>query len=169
MVHIPRHLAVLEESLQGVENGQVDLMQYATTFSPVHEHLTQTLEMTTVQPEIQEQYNSFVQRAQQIGEIIVNGIRAFNKQQQQAEEEAAAAAAEQGQPQEQQGGGNPAEAQDARMKMQMQAEIHQEKLRQMREIGQQKIVLETQKAMSQIAAKDAEAKARIDRIKAMGQ
>lgn len=168
MVHIPRHLAVLEESLQGVENGQVDLMQYATTFSPVHEHLTQTLEMTTVQPEIQEQYNSFVQRAQQIGEIIVNGIRAFNKQQQQAEEEAAAAA-EQGQPQDQQGGVNTAEAQDARMKMQMQAEIHQEKLRQMREIGQQKIVLETQKAMSQIAAKDAEAKARIDRIKAMGQ
>lgn len=167
MVHIPRHLAVLEESLQGVENGQVDLMQYATTFSPVHEHLTQTLEMTTVQPEIQEQYNSFVQRAQQIGEIIVNGIRAFNKQQQQAEEEAAAAA-EQGQPQEQQGG-NPTETQEARMKMQMQAEIHQEKLRQMREIGQQKIVLETQKAMSQIAAKDAEAKARIDRIKAMGQ
>lgn len=82
--------------------------------------------MTTVQPEIQAQYNSFVQRAQQIGEIIVNGIRAFNKQQQQAEQEAAAAA-EQGQPQEQQGGGNPAEAQDARMKMQMQAEIHQEK------------------------------------------
>jgi hypothetical protein len=39
----------------------------------------------------------------------------------------------------------------------------------MREIGQQKIVLETQKAMSQIAAKDAEARARVDRIKAMGQ
>lgn len=168
MVHIPRHLAVLEESLQGVENGQVDLMQYATTYSPVHEHLTQTLEMTTVQPEIQEQYNSFVQRAQQIGEIIVNGIRAFNKQQQQAEEEAAAAAQE-GEQQGQQQAGGQAESMEARMKMQMQAEIHQEKLRQMREIGQQKIVLETQKAMSQIAAKDAEAKARIDRIRAMGQ
>ena len=167
MVHIPRHLAVLEESLQGVETGEVDLMQYATTFSPVHEHLTQTLEMTTVQPEIQEEYNSFLQRAQQIGEIIVNGIRAYNKQQQKAEEEAAAAA-EQGQPQEQ-GGGNPAQTMEARMKVQMQAEIHQEKLRQMREIGQQKIVLETQKAMSQIAAKDAEARARVDRIKAMGQ
>jgi hypothetical protein len=166
MVHIPRHLAVLEESLQGVETGEVDLMQYATTFSPVHEHLTQTLEMTTVQPEIQEEYNSFLQRAQQIGEIIVNGIRAYNKQQQKAEEEAAAAA-EQGQPQEQ--GGNPAETMESRMKIQMQAEIHQEKLRQMREIGQQKIVLETQKAMSQIAAKDAEARARVDRIKAMGQ
>ena len=160
-------MAVLEESLQGVETGEVDLMQYATTFSPVHEHLTQTLEMTTVQPEIQEEYNSFLQRAQQIGEIIVNGIRAYNKQQQKAEEEAAAAA-EQGQPQEQ-GGGNPAQTMEARMKVQMQAELHQEKLRQMREIGQQKIVLETQKAMSQIAAKDAEARARVDRIKAMGQ
>lgn len=167
MVHIPRHLAILEESLQGVENGQVDLMQYATTFSPVHEHLTQTLEMTTVQPEVQEQYNSFLQRTQQIGEIIVNGIRAYNKQQQKAEEEAAAAQ-EQGQPQDQQAGANQGAAQEERMKMQMQAEIHQEKLRQMREIGQQKIVLETQKAMSQIAAKDAEVKAKLDRIKAMG-
>ena len=167
MVHIPRHLAILEESLQGVENGQVDLMQYATTFSPVHEHVTQTLEMTTVQPEIQEQYNSFLQRTQQIGEIIVNGIRAYNKQQQKAEEEAAAAQ-EQGQPQDQQAGANQGAAQEERMKMQMQAEIHQEKLRQMREIGQQKIVLETQKAMSQIAAKDAEVKAKLDRIKAMG-
>jgi hypothetical protein len=167
MVHIPRHLAILEESLQGVENGQVDLMQYATTFSPVHEHLTQTLEMTTVQPEIQEQYNSFLQRTQQIGEIIVNGIRAYNKQQQKAEEEAAAAQ-EQGQPQDQQAGAIQSASQEERMKMQMQAEIHQEKLRQMREIGQQKIVLETQKAMSQIAAKDAEVKAKLDRIKAMG-
>ena len=167
MVHIPRHLAILEESLQGVENGQVDLMQYATTFSPVHEHLIQTLEMTTVQPEIQEQYNSFLQRTQQIGEIIVNGIRAYNKQQQKAEEEAAAAQ-EQGQPQDQQAGAIQSASQEERMKMQMQAEIHQEKLRQMREIGQQKIVLETQKAMSQIAAKDAEVKAKLDRIKAMG-
>jgi hypothetical protein len=47
--------------------------------------------------------------------------------------------------------------------MQMQAEIHQEKLRQMRELGQQKIVLETQKAMSQIAAKNAEVQAALQR------
>jgi hypothetical protein len=168
MVHIPRHLAVLEESLAGVENGEVDLMQYATTFSPVHEHLTLTLEMTTVQPEIQEEYNSYVQRAQQIGEIIVNGIRAYNKQQQKLQEEAAAAEQE-GQAQAQAGNPNDVSAMEARMKLQMQAELHQEKLRQMKELGQQKIVLETQKAMSQIATKDAEAKARIDRIRAMGQ
>lgn len=173
MVHIPRHLAVLEEGLQGVENGEVDLMEYAVSRSPVHEHLIQTLEMTTVQPEIQEEYNSFVQRAQQIGEIIVNGIRAYNKEQQKAEEEAAAAAAE-GQTQDGQvPQGNAAvdqlKAQEARMKLQMQAELHQEKVRQMREMGQQKIVLETQKAMSQIAVKDAEARARVDRIKALGK
>jgi hypothetical protein len=143
-------------------------MEYAVSRSPLHEHLIQTLQITTVQPEIQEEYNSYVQRAQQIGEIIVNGIRAYNKQQQQAEEEAAQQAA-QGQPQ---GQGEPAtdpvKAQEARMKLQMQAEIHQEKLRQMKELGQQKIVLETQKAMSQIAAKDAETQARIERARALG-
>jgi hypothetical protein len=168
IVHIPRHLAALEEGLQGVENGQVDLMEYAVSRSPLHEHLIQTLQITTVQPEIQEEYNSYVQRAQQIGEIIVNGIRAYNKQQQQAEEEAAQQAA-QGQPQGQgEPTTDPVKAQEARMKLQMQAEIHQEKLRQMKELGQQKIVLETQKAMSQIAAKDAETQARIERARALG-
>lgn len=163
MVHIPRHLAILEEGLQGVESGEVDLIEYSTSRYPVHQHVVQTLQITTVQPEIQDQLNSFIQRSQQIGEIIVNGIRAYNKQQQQMAEEQAAAEAEGQQAPQGQAPEGDVKTQEARQRMQMQAEIHQEKLRQMRELGQQKIVLETQKAMSQIAAKNAEVQAALQR------
>ena len=168
MVHIPRHLAKFEQNLQGVENGSIDLIQFATTHSALHEHLIKTIEMTTVQEEQQQEFNSFVQKAQQIGEIIVNGMRAYNKQQKAAEDAAAQEGANPSEGAGQPAAINSAKAQEDRMKLQMQTEIHQEKLRQIKEIGQQKIVLETQKAMSQIATKDAEARARIDRVKALG-
>ncbi len=168
MVHIPRHLAVFEQNLQGVDNGEIDLIQFATSHSALHEHLVKTIEMTTVQEEQQEEYNSYVQKAQQIGEIIVNGMRAYNKQKQKEAEDAAAQEGGNAQaPQQGQGEAQSLKEQEARFKIQMQTELHQEKLRQIREIGQQKIVLETQKAMSQIVSKDAEAQARIDRLKSL--
>ena len=171
MVHIPRHIDIIEENLQGVEEGQVDLVEFAIKFAPIHEHLVNTIEMTTVPEELEAQYSSYVQRVQQIGEIIVNGLRKHNKEQQKLQEEQAAAGAQGGDPQAQEGQEMAYNAKlkemETRQKMQMQAELHQEKLRQLKEMGQQKIVLEAQKAMSNIALKDAEINAKLARIKSL--
>jgi hypothetical protein len=120
----------------------------------------------TVQPEL----NSYHQRVQQIGEIVVNGLKMINK------------AAREGNAPEQGGEGQEmSEEQKAQQKLQQELEgnemkhkqklqhefqSHQLKLQMIKEAGQQKMIMQAQDAMGKIATKDAEVAQRMARLRA---
>lgn len=162
LVHLRTHLPKLEEGLQEVEEGILPLDEWALENQLLHQHITMTLEITTVPEELQPELNSYIQRAQQLGEVVVNGIRQANKR---MREEGAAMQDENGQ------GPSPEQLKqlEHQQKMQQQAEIHNEKLRQMRELGQQKMVLEAQKNMTDIALKHRDAEEAMARARALNQ
>jgi hypothetical protein len=161
MVHLQVHLERLESGLTGVEDGQVDMAEYAMENIQLWKHATNTIEVTTVHESMMSDLNGLRQRFQQIGEIITNGMR-----------EAQAKARKQEEEQGQQGEGPNEEQQKMQMeqaehqqKMQQDAEMHLQKLKMMADQNQAKIALEQQKAMSQIAMKDAETAAKINQAK----
>ena len=169
MVHIPIHLEALEMEFQEVEQGQLDLMEWTMEYRLLYEHTVATIEMTTVYETLQPTLNSYNQRLQRLSEMIINGMRMIEKAQRNGEfveeQEEGAAEPEQG-------------SQDAELKREMQEKdaLHQQKMRhiyeegklrlqQAKESGQQKQVLESQKAMAQMVTRNAEAQAKIQQAK----
>jgi hypothetical protein len=168
MVHLAHHLEVLESGLQGVDEGQVDLMEWTMEHNMLYQHIIATLEVTTVHKVVQPELNAFQQRTQQIGEIIVNGLKMVNKAKRDGE-------------MQQDKEGQELSEQDARqskvqMEMQENDAKHQQKLKQdwqghmmrlemIKQAGQQKQVLASQDAMSKIVSKDAESQRAIQQAK----
>jgi len=179
MVHIPIHLEEIEEGIQGVNEGQLDLGKWTTEHVQVYRHLVATLEMTTVLKMVQPELNSFQQRAQQIGELIENGMRHLAKV--QRDEDAAAQQAEAQAAEAQPADPNAVAAEDPKtrehnMKLQQKNAEFQMKMQQdvakasaqlalMKQAGQQKMVIASQEAMSRIVSRDAEVQAKLQRMK----
>jgi hypothetical protein len=153
LAHAERHLAELESGMEGVETGEIGFDEWTMRNQMVHQHLVKTLEMAVVPEQLQPQLNAIQQRAQQVGEIIVNGMRELERKRREGIEQGQPGEGQEGEPQQ------PSEAELKAAKFQQDmaqaAELHSEKLRQLREMGEQKIVLETQKALAAIGAKEA--------------
>lgn len=173
MVHIPVHVDELESGLKGVDEGQVDIMQYTMSNETLYRHIVATLEMTTVHETVQAELNQYRQRVQQIGEIIMNGLKMINKANREGREQTAAP--QQGQEQEmteaqknQQKLQMELQANDIKHKQRLQQEFqnHSLRLQMLKETGEQKMVMQAQNAMSKIASKDAEVQQRLSRLKA---
>ena len=170
MVHLPVHIEELEAGLKGVDEGMIDIMQWTMEHQMLYRHCVATLEMTTVHETVQPELNSYHQRVQQIGEIVVNGLKMINK------------AAREGNAPEQGGEGQEmSEEQKAQQKLQQELEgnemkhkqklqhefqSHQLKLQMIKEAGQQKMIMQAQDAMGKIATKDAEVAQRMARLRA---
>jgi len=169
MVHLPVHIEELEAGLQGVDEGQIDIMTWTMEHQMLYRHCIATLEMTTVHESVQPELNSYNQRVQQIGEIVVNGLRMINKAQRE------------GEAQPQQEGQQLTEEQKAQQKLQQELEgnemkhkqrmqhefqNHMLRLQMLKESGQQKMVMQAQQAMGKIASKDAEVQQRMARLRA---
>jgi hypothetical protein len=164
LVHLSYHLDRGEEDLQEVKEGRIPLDEWAMENAQVHKHIMETVQVATVPQELEAELNSMVQRAQQFGAIVVNGIRMANKKAQDAQ----AAAEEQQQAQDAEGlpqeekdriafeNSERRKQMDHQAKLQRDAEMHQLKLQQSKQLGDQKIVLEIQKAMAKIAEHDPE-------------
>ncbi len=169
MTHLRVHLEEIMNSMNGLETGEVDFMQWTMEYQMLYRHIVATLEMTTVHEVIQEELNKYNQMAQQVGEAINNGLRMIQKAQAKGELP--------GQEQQQAEGGEQANPEaEAKMKekqtetqmklkekellfqQQMQQEMakHIARLRMIDEVGKQKQALATQQAMSAMIAKDAE-------------
>jgi len=171
MVHLPVHIEELESGLQGVDEGLIDMMEWTMENNMLYRHCVATLEMTTVHETVQPELNQYHQRIQQIGEIVMNGLKMINK---------AVREGEMDNPEGQQEGEDPAaEAENKKLQREMQeADVkHKQKLQQeyanhalrlkmIKEAGQQKQILKSQEAMGRIAMKDAEVRARMARLKA---
>lgn len=168
MVHLGHHMEIIEAGLQGVDEGQVDMMEWTMEHNMLYQHIVATLEVTTVHESVQSDLNAFQQRAQQVGEIVVNGLKMINK------------AKREGQQQQEQEGQelNEEDVRQSKVQMEMQENEarHQQKMQQdwkghmmrlemIKQAGQQKQVMASQDAMSKIVSKDAEAQRKIQQAK----
>lgn len=176
MVHLSAHIPPLEQSLEGVETGEVDLIQWTMDHQMLYKHCVDTLAITTVHESIQPELNKHQELVQQIGEIVVNGMKAMQKKVRDGEMEASQGA------QGAQGGMSPedtalqAKEKEMQSKLQEKDMLHKQKLQQMmeahmmklqmiKETGAQSQVQAAQKAMSSIITRDAETQAKMTRLK----
>jgi hypothetical protein len=172
MVHIPIHLQELEAGLKGVDEGQIDLVQWTTEHQMLYNHLIATLEITVVHETVQPELNMYKQKTQQIGEIVVNGLKMINKMARNGEFN----------PEAEQQGGQQEIPEDQKLMKKTEQEMkasdmkHQQKMQQemqigllrlenIKQTGQAKMVAEAQRAMSGLVARDAEAMAKLQRAK----
>jgi hypothetical protein len=170
MVHLPVHVEELEKGLKGVDEGQIDLMEWTIEHQMLYQHTVATLEITTVHETVQPELNALHQRTQQIGEIVVNGLKMINK------------AARNGELDQQGGQGEEmSEEQKAQQKLQQELQAnemkHQQKMQHemqlqllkldgIKKAGEQKMVITAQEAMGKIAMKEAEIQQRMNRLRA---
>jgi hypothetical protein len=173
MVHLPVHIEELEAGLKGVDEGLIDIMDYTMKHKTIYEHCVATLEVTTVHETVQPELNQYHQRVQQIGEIVMNGMKMINKQNRE-NAEAGAQAEQEGQAQmtedqlEQQKLQQELQMNDIKHKQKLQQEFqnHTLRLQMIKEAGQQKMVMQAQDAMGKIASRDAEVQQRMNRLRA---
>jgi hypothetical protein len=173
MVHLSAHVEPLQAGLEGVDTGEVDLIEWTTEHQMLYKHCVDTLEMTTVHETIQPELNKYHELVQQIGEIVVNGMKAIQKKVRDGEMEDPQAAQGQMTPEQ-----TALQAKEREMqmklqekdlmhkqKMQQMMEAHMVKLQMIKESGAQAQVQAAQKAMSSIITRDAEAQAKMTRLK----
>ena len=166
MVHLPKHIDELEVGLKEVDEGQVDLMQWTIQHEPLYRHCVATLEITVVHETVQPELNMYRQRVQQIGELVVNGMKMINKAQREGKFD----------PQQAQEGQSP---EDAKLSEEMRAsklkhdqqmqqdwQKHMATLEQIKQTGQQKMIIEAQRAMGKVAERDVEVQERMNRLRA---
>jgi hypothetical protein len=171
MVHLPIHFEELEIGLEGVDQGEVDLMDWTMEHNMLYQHCVATLEVTVVHETVQPELNMLHQRVQQIGEIVVNGLKMINKAAQEDGGETQGQG-EQGDDSEEQKLAKKTQqelqASDMKHKQKMQQEMQLGLLRlsQIKQTGEAKMVAEAQKAMASLVSKDAEANAKLQRAKA---
>jgi len=173
MVHLPIHIRELEAGLQGVDEGQIDLVQWTMEHQMLYNHVVATLEITVVHETVQPELNLYQQKAQQIGEIVVNGLKMINKMAKNGELDPQG----QGQGQGEELTEDQKLAKKTEQEMKMSDMKHQQKMQQemqlgllrlqnIKQSGEAKMVAEAQKAMSGLVTKDAEATAKLQRLKA---
>lgn len=169
MVHLGVHIEELEAGLQGVDEGQVDMMEWTMEHQMLYQHCVATLEITTVHETVQPELNTYHQRVQQIGEIVVNGMKMINKAKRegamQAEGEQAEMTEEQARQSKVQMDLQESEVKH-QQKMQQDMQNHMMRLQMIKEAGEQKQVMQSQAAMGKIVSKDAEIQQRLARLRA---
>lgn len=159
MVHLSIHIPELAQELEAVDEGQLDLMKWTMEHHMLYTHCVATLEMTSVHKNVEPELNGYRQQVQQIGEMVVNGLKMLNKQ---ARKEGKAAAGPEGESDEAIAARKAAgemKIAEAKQGQKLQHIIQEGVLRmQLKgQAAQQEQVLSTQKAMSKIAINDAEA------------
>tara|TARA_R110001606_G_scaffold161517_1_gene305422 strand:- start:393 stop:836 length:444 start_codon:yes stop_codon:yes gene_type:complete len=144
-------------------------MEWTIKHQMLYRHCVATLEITTVHETVQPELNTYQQRIQQIGEIVVNGTKMIKKAQRDGE--AAAEGEEQEATQEDARKSKVAQEMqenDARhqQKMQQDFQTHLQRLSMIKQSGEQEQVMTSQKAMSNIVEKDAANQLRLERMRA---
>jgi hypothetical protein len=158
MVHLSVHVPELTQELEAANEEQIDLMKWTMEHHMLYQHCVATLEMTSVHKQVEAELNGYRQQVQQVGELVVNGLKMLNKQ---AREEGEAAAGPDGESDEamaQRKAENEMKIAEAKQGQKLQ-HIMQEgvlKLQMQKQASQQAQVLAAQSAMSKIAIKDAE-------------
>tara|TARA_B110000483_G_scaffold26306_1_gene31460 strand:- start:560 stop:2902 length:2343 start_codon:yes stop_codon:yes gene_type:complete len=103
IIHLREHLKPMEEAIEGVEKGEMELIDFTNQMELVFNHALQTIQLAVVPEQQNDELSMYEQKLQQIGEYLNNGIREREKmqreqQEQQAQEQAQGAQGEQGDP-----------------------------------------------------------------------
>ena len=173
MVHLQIHVGKLKEYIPLVDEGEMELTDATREMMGLFTHAQQTFEMAVV-PDADDQELDYMKQAlQQIGEYVNNGIRALKKEQADKQQEQdqmieEALSAQQEGAQEEQGGVDPkvvSDIQGKQMKaqndMQIDAAKAAQKMKQDEEAFQQAQVHAREKALVDLAIKDAEGAAKV--------
>lgn len=178
MVHLGVHVDELEVGLKEVDEGSIPLDKWTIEHQQLYRHCTATLEMTTVHETIQPELNAYRQRVQQIGELVVNGMKQLAKMARDGEMA--------GQQNEQGSTEMQLKEQKAQQEMAHREQAHQQKMQitaqeaavnikaelARLEAGSRasdaKITMEAQKAIAKIAATEAELQAKTSMAQQVG-
>lgn len=149
--HLEEHIKKITEVIEGVETGEMDLLEVVEPMIAIHDHASDHLELILGDPTSQAEIDYFSQALQQSGEIIMNGLRALEK----ARREGEVAGGDQGSGQE-----DPEQA-AWQQKMQQQAAEWQLKMQQLMEKHQIDTSIAISEAETKRAIAEAEAAAKI--------
>ena len=158
MVHMREHIPALQQGLQGIDEGQVDLGDWTIENIQLFTHAAKTMEIINVDESLLPEFNQMRQIMQQIGAILENGMRHLNKRRREQEAQGG------------QEGGDP-EAQQQASAAQMDNQIKQAqmisqanaRIQSMQMLSQAKQKIMEQESAAKIAAMDAEIAAKIRR------
>ncbi len=165
MVHLHVHSEALKKDIEGLDTGEVNLVDWVLDRQFLYDHFVDTLETTTVQESQIGQLNQMRQLGQQIGEIMNNGYRHIEKLKRQGVD---VEAMRNGEPQPgQEGQPGQGAAPKAELDARTQERILASKIRINEQDAEAKRAIKMQDAQVDIAIKDAKAAADIkrDRIK----
>lgn len=160
MVHMREHIPALQEGLQGIDEGTVDLGEWTIQNIQLFTHAASTMEIINVDESLLPEFNQMRQIMQQIGAILENGMRHLNKRRKEQEAQGGQEG-EEGDPAAQQ------EASAAQMDNQIkQAQMISQanaKIQSMQMLSQAKQKIMEQESAAKIAAMDAEVASKIRR------
>lgn len=145
-IHFPIHYQEIQKGMMDIEEGRVSLVDATPSLVKIFEHASQHAEFMQGFPE----YPQVKQAIQQAQEYISNGVRAIQKLQREQMEQQQMA------PQEAAPQGNAdldTKLVEARVKLQMAEELHQQKLRFNEELTRQQIALKDAETAADIARK----------------
>jgi hypothetical protein len=176
LVHLSRHVPYLEDELKEVQDGQVDMIEWTMNHVRVYEHAVATLEITTVHESLEPELNQYKQRVQQVGELVVNGLKMINKAKRegmldepQGDQGAAGQQAEMSE-EEKASKKTQRDLQEADMKhkqkLQQMMELQMLRLKQIKQLGEQQMVAEAQKNLHRIALKSSEVEHEMQKARA---
>lgn len=170
MVHLSIHIPELTQELDAANEEQVDIMKWTMEHHMLYTHCVATIEMTSVHKTVQPELNKYRQQVQQVGELVVNGLKMINKQ---TREEGQAAMGPDGESDEamaQRKAANEMKIAEAKQAQKLQHIIQEGVLKMQlnKAAGEQKQVLAAQEAMAKIAAKDADLQTSQQRKRAAG-
>lgn len=148
VTHLIEHTEYLQQVIQGVDEGQIQLMEAVPLLSMVHEHSVEHLQYVENDVASQADAAQYRQVLQQTGEILLNGMRQLEAQQ-QAEAEQAAESGEPGQV-------DP-ETEKHNLELQRKIETHQVNMQILHDKARTEQAIALQRAAGEQAVRDAEA------------
>lgn len=149
--HLEIHIAHMQNRLDALEAGEMDLEEATRMILPVHGHAVQHLEMIQGDPSIELLSSRYRNQLKSFGEILNNGVKHIQKLERERQA-AEAQAAPEGQ-QQQQSQLSPEQV--------MMLQKHRMELKMMEEKMQLQLALELQKQQQKLALEDARAAAKI--------
>jgi len=162
-VHLRVHIPVMDEYVQALDAGQIDMLEAIPIMSAMHQHTIQHMEQLSGDELLQEEFTAYRKRMQQIEEIIYNGVKHIQKLQKEeatAQEQQAGAAGQQVPPDVAKN-----QAEQAKWSQELERGVieHQVKLKQIQDEHAMKLAMGAEKAAQDRALADARAAADIKR------
>lgn len=149
--HLQVHLSKLQEFVQAAEQGQIDLAQASPVLVNIYQHAMTHLEFMQGDPSAP----MFKQALQQMGEIVMNSVKAMQKVQREQMEAGQQEQAMGQQPQAEEQVNLETKLVEARVKLQMAEEAHAQQMRHKEELARQQIALADATTAAKIARESA--------------